>query len=421
MAVDLMESVRRMLTPDVVANAADTADEAPDTARKALNGAVPTIFAGLAHSAAATGGAPRVFSVLTEGGNTGQGLMSKVFGERAGAVTDALASSAGTKSSSASRLLAFAFPLVAGVLGKQIVSNGLNPGGLAQKLLDEKKAILDDPNTPPGLAGALGLGSLSELGGSALGIAEPQVRTAAAPVPTAVERNAPVVERSAATRRRAPWGAIISALVLLGGLAIWALAAPGHADRAHVGVAMPQPVVPTVTTPPTEAPRPGTSAAPAAEPRSAENPAMATIVLPGGKTLDLEASSSEVGLANALRDPAIALPQTFQLSGLNFESGTATVTSDSSKTLDDLTAILAAYPSSRVRIEGHTDSVGNPAVNQPLSRSRADAVKEMLVSRGISSYRIETAGNREQGSVADNDAEEGRSRNRRADLVLINR
>ena len=86
MAVDLMESVRRMLTPDVVANAADTADEAPDTARKALNGAVPTIFAGLAHSAAATGGAPRVFSVLTEGGNTGQGLMSKVFGERAGAV-----------------------------------------------------------------------------------------------------------------------------------------------------------------------------------------------------------------------------------------------------------------------------------------------------------------------------------------------
>ncbi|MGA7120780.1 MAG: OmpA family protein, partial [Polyangiaceae bacterium] len=170
-----------------------------------------------------------------------------------------------------------------------------------------------------------------------------------------------------------------------------------------------------------EAPRPGTSAAPAAEPRSAENPAMATIVLPGGKTLDLEASSSEVGLANALRDPAIALPQSFQLSGLNFESGTATVTSDSSKTLDDLTAILAAYPSSRVRIEGHTDSVGNPAVNQPLSRSRADAVKEMLVSRGISSYRIETAGNREQGSVADNDAEEGRSRNRRADLVLINR
>jgi hypothetical protein len=83
--------------------------------------------------------------VLTEGGNTGQGLISKVFRERAGAVMDALARSAGTKSSSASRLLEFAFP----ILGKQIVSNGLNPGGLAQKLFDQKKAILDDPNTPP--------------------------------------------------------------------------------------------------------------------------------------------------------------------------------------------------------------------------------------------------------------------------------
>jgi len=148
---------------------------------------------------------------------------------------------------------------------------------------------------------------------------------------------------------------------------------------------------------------------------------MAAVTLPGGKTLDVETNSPEADMAHYLGDRSMSLPHTFQFSGLNFESGTASATTDSSKTLDDVAAMLESYPSSRVRVVGHTDSAGDPAANQTLSEARADAIKGMLTSRGIASDRIETAGNSEQAPVADNDTEEGRARNRRADIMLIDR
>ncbi len=433
MTADLIETTKAMMTPDVIAKAADSSGETPEAARKALLGAVPTVFAGLAHSAAAPGGAERLFGIIMERGSSGAGLMSKVFGERGGAVSDALAKSSGTTGASASRLLTLALPMVAGLLGKEIISKRMNPSGLAAQLFSHKKAILDDPNTPPGLAGALGVGSLSEIGGTAAGVDEPHVSSAAAPVRAAAAERAPrVAERPVvvAPKRHTPWGAIIPLLLLIGGLAVWGLFSPKHAQMPHVGIMAPQPAMPTVM--PTvgmprapEAPampEPEVSAVPKAEtPPGGEAPAMAQVTLPGGKTLDVEANSPEADMAHDLGDGTMSLPRTFQFSGLNFESGTATVSPDSSKTLDDLAAMLQSYPSSRVRIEGHTDSTGDPAANQTLSQARADATKEMLVARGIASDRIETAGNREHAPVADNETEEGRARNRRTDIVLINR
>ncbi len=429
MTVDLMESVKGKLSPDVVAQAADSAGETPDRARRALDGAIPTIVAVLTHSASGPGGAARLLGTLTESGHTGPELMGKVFGDRSGAVTDALAKSSGTKSGSASRLLSFALPMVAGFLGNQIISNRLNPSGLSQLLFSQKKAILDDPNTPPGLASALGVGSLSELGGAAAGVEEAHVSTVSAPVRAPTERAPRVVDRPVATtKRHIPWGAIIPALLLVGGLALWAISSPKHVEMPHVGVTMPQPTMPampsaTMRAPEVPAvPKPETSAAPTVEtPPSATTPAMAAVTLPGGKTLDVETNSPEADMAHYLSDRSMSLPHIFQFSGLDFESGTASVTTDSSKTLDDVAAMLESYPSSRVRIVGHTDSTGDPAANQTLSEARADAIKGMLTSRGIAGDRIETAGNSEQAPIADNDTEEGRARNRRADIVLINR
>src|SRR5205085_44226 len=70
-----------------------------------------------------------------------------------------------------------------------------------------------------------------------------------------------------------------------------------------------------------------------------------------------------------------------------------------------------SYPP--IRIEGHTDSVGSADDNRKLSLSRADAVRDQLVSQGYPTAKIVTAGLGPDHPVADNGTPEGRANNRR--------
>ncbi len=71
-----------------------------------------------------------------------------------------------------------------------------------------------------------------------------------------------------------------------------------------------------------------------------------------------------------------------------------------------------------VRIVGHTDSKGTDAVNNPLSKERADSVKDFLTDRGVPASRVETAGRGEREPLASNETAEGRAQNRRVEIFL---
>jgi OOP family OmpA-OmpF porin len=85
--------------------------------------------------------------------------------------------------------------------------------------------------------------------------------------------------------------------------------------------------------------------------------------------------------------------------------------------LDGAVKTLNDHPSARVVVEGHADSVGSDAYNQRLSERRATAVKNYLVRAGIDSSRIRTEGFGESKPVASNTTAEGRSQNRRAEVI----
>jgi len=75
----------------------------------------------------------------------------------------------------------------------------------------------------------------------------------------------------------------------------------------------------------------------------------------------------------------------------------------------------------RIRIEGNTDNVGSPDMNQSLSERRAQAVADYLVSKyGFDSHRFIVVGNGARKPVASNDSDSGRARNRRTDFELLN-
>ena len=105
---------------------------------------------------------------------------------------------------------------------------------------------------------------------------------------------------------------------------------------------------------------------------------------------------------------------------VSFETGKATVTAvEAHEFLDRVAAILKDKTSANIELEGHTDSTGNRALNQKLSEDRAATIRQELGWRGIASKRMTTAGFAFDRPVASNDSEDGRSENRRVELVIV--
>jgi outer membrane protein OmpA-like peptidoglycan-associated protein len=101
-----------------------------------------------------------------------------------------------------------------------------------------------------------------------------------------------------------------------------------------------------------------------------------------------------------------------------FETGSSTLSPGAGRNLDRLVQFLTDHPERLVQIDGFTDSVGTDSYNQNLSQRRADAVKDQLVSRGISSTRISTRGYGKDDPVASNSESSGRQLNRRVEVVI---
>jgi outer membrane protein OmpA-like peptidoglycan-associated protein len=106
---------------------------------------------------------------------------------------------------------------------------------------------------------------------------------------------------------------------------------------------------------------------------------------------------------------------------IQFEFGSSQVSASSRKTLDALSAALAApeLATLRFRIEGHTDSKGRAAYNRKLSEERANEVKRILVSRKIAGSRLVAEG--KGSSQPLNEADPAASENRRVRIVGLER
>jgi OmpA-OmpF porin, OOP family len=106
--------------------------------------------------------------------------------------------------------------------------------------------------------------------------------------------------------------------------------------------------------------------------------------------------------------------------GILFDTGSDRIRPESTPTLKEIGEMLRQHSSLRLRIEGHTDNVGQAAANQSLSEKRAAAVRQHLVSSyGIDAGRLEAVGKGQTEPAASNDTPEGRQNNRRVVLVRL--
>lgn len=106
-----------------------------------------------------------------------------------------------------------------------------------------------------------------------------------------------------------------------------------------------------------------------------------------------------------------------RLKTIDFKSGSAMVPSESMDLLAKVNRIIEQLVSSKVLIEGHTDSTGRSGNNQTLSLKRSEAVAKYLGSLD-SGYQISSKGFGESKPIANNETKEGRATNRRVDIVV---
>ena len=104
--------------------------------------------------------------------------------------------------------------------------------------------------------------------------------------------------------------------------------------------------------------------------------------------------------------------------GILFDTGSDRLKPESAPVIQSIAKGLETNPNLRLMIEGHTDSVGNAASNMDLSKRRAEAVKGVLIAQfKVDAARLATAGLGATKPIDSNDTPQGRSQNRRVELV----
>lgn len=103
---------------------------------------------------------------------------------------------------------------------------------------------------------------------------------------------------------------------------------------------------------------------------------------------------------------------------VEFDFAQATLRPKSRADLDAKLKQLQQFPNTKIRLEGHTDSVGGDVANQRLSERRANAVMQYLIQNGLDPKRVRALGFGESRPIATNDTAEGRQRNRRTELYV---
>jgi outer membrane protein OmpA-like peptidoglycan-associated protein len=101
-----------------------------------------------------------------------------------------------------------------------------------------------------------------------------------------------------------------------------------------------------------------------------------------------------------------------------FESGKYALSMDAQLKLAKLSGIIQAHPGLNLAIEGYTDNTGMPDFNMKLSQQRADAVRQFLITQGLSPNSITSQGMGQADPIADNNTAAGRKQNRRVEIIV---
>ncbi len=104
---------------------------------------------------------------------------------------------------------------------------------------------------------------------------------------------------------------------------------------------------------------------------------------------------------------------------INFETSKSEINPESQGITEQVAKMMELDQTLKINVEGHTDNAGNPKTNQKLSESRASAVMQGIIAKGINKNRLSAKGWGAAKPLADNNTEDAKARNRRVEIVKM--
>jgi outer membrane protein OmpA-like peptidoglycan-associated protein len=373
MSFNLLDAVKNQFSGDLVNKASSLLGESEGGISKALSGIIPSALTGIISKATSGGqGAESILSMAKSSASGGGGLpgglsgffgegssgfLSKgldmvkgLFGDKFSGIITAISSFAGIKSSSASSLFSMAAPAAMSSVGSYASQNNLNASGLLSFLNSQKSSILN--SLPAGLSS---ITSLLGMGGAAKAVSSATEDT---------------VQKTGGGMK---W---LLPLLLIGAALAWwfLLGGKNGCNKQSASTSDTALVKPMDDT----AGRVSTS-----------TPESYMVKLPDGTELNAYKGGIEDKLVSFLNTDWMKLGEDslkktwFDFDNLNFKTGSAEITAESQQQVNNMVAILKAFPNAKLKIGGYTDKTGNEAANKKLSGERANAVKAAMDKAGV--------------------------------------
>jgi len=104
---------------------------------------------------------------------------------------------------------------------------------------------------------------------------------------------------------------------------------------------------------------------------------------------------------------------------INFAVNKSAIKKEYMPDIENIAKFIKAYPNIKIEVAGHTDSDGSDELNQKLSQRRAESVKKAIVKFGVDENRIVAVGYGESKPVSSNETAEGKARNRRTEIKIL--
>jgi outer membrane protein OmpA-like peptidoglycan-associated protein len=370
---NLLQSVNHLFNGEIVNKMAAAFGESEGGIMKAISGAVPAVLAGFVSKANEPNGANHLLNLSQDASNAGvisnigsmfsgegnildKGLdmIRQLFGDRLEGIVQAVSNFSGIRSSSASSLISMAAPMALGVLGNEAKRFNLSAAGLAGYLNDQKANIMN------ALPAGLGIGSLLGTGG--LGAkADAKYEQIKVNYQTADKEE----------RKGTNW--LLPLILILFAIAAILYFMKGCRNTPAVTGEEVRDTVVTMVDKVKEKMR-----------------EMVQLDVNNNLKIDAYKGGIEDQLIMYLRDKdaPIEKDRWFDFDDLNFEVGSATLTSSSMRQVKNIANILNAFPNAKIKIGGYTDKTGDDAVNKRLSQERADAVHKALLAEGVKKEQL---------------------------------
>ncbi|MCJ7935305.1 MAG: OmpA family protein [Chryseobacterium sp.] len=397
MSLNVIDLIKGQLGPALVSQAASQLGESESGISKAIGGLLPAVVGGLANNA----NNPGVVDAITKASSSGilgnliggsssnpiiTNLLSSLFGDKVSGLINSIASFSGISNNSAGSLLNLVTGATVGTVGKYAADNNLGASGISSLLNDQKGIV--STLLPAGLSlASLNIGDWAK--GYKFDNDNDAINTPSSEGPKVEVTRSTTPTGTFPDRNNnnegggSIWKWLLPLLLLIAaGYFLWKQCEKKETTTTTTTAPDSTATSSTVDTAATS----GTATPVPATAKTDENIDLNGVMLKGykGGMEDQMISFLKSGGYKDAADDAALKEKWYDFDHVNFKMGSSTeLEAGSQGQLDNLVAILKAFPDSKIKIGGYTDKTGNEASNVKLSQARADHIKAALAKAGV--------------------------------------